>query len=153
MRAKSKELKEMQGTYEPSKETESISIQPYSGVYMPKCPTGWPPRIQGLWNKRCKDLQVKGQLADEFLIGLKQYCFNVMMSDEAQKHLIEEGYVVPETGDKGQVYEVVSKWLTVLEKAQKAINIYEAKFGFSPLDASKIPAVKKDVSNEESLLN
>lgn len=142
----------MQGTYEPSKEAESISIQQYSGVYMPKCPAGWPPRVQKLWNDQCKYLQSMGYLNGSFLVGLRQYCFAVMMADEAQKKLIDEGYVTQETGDKGQVYEVVSKWLTVLEKAQKTISVYEAKFGFTPLEASKIPAVKKEVKNEESLL-
>jgi hypothetical protein len=60
--------------------------------------------------------------------------------------------VVEERGTEGQVYEVMSKWINVLDNANKTIERLGAKFGFSPLDVQKIPAVQKKEGKEMSLL-
>ena len=152
MRAKSKELKQLQGTFEPSKEVESVEISEWNGKKLPAASTEWPPRIQALWNRRCSDLQKNGYLAEAFLVPLRRYCFAVMMAEEAERNLISGGFVVQEVGTQGQVYEVASKWITVLEKANKTIETISSKFGFSPIDAIKIPKVKKVEGGDENLL-
>jgi P27 family predicted phage terminase small subunit len=153
MRAKSKELKEMQGTYEPSKETESLELTEWTGSRLPVSSPEWPPKIQALWNRRCKDLQRVGHLSEAYLVGLRRYCFAVSMAENAEKMMASEGMVVTEEGSQGNTYQIVSKWLTVLEKANKIIDSYNSKFGFTPADAAKIPAAKKEVkSSEENLL-
>jgi len=153
MRAKSKELKEMQGTYEPSKEKDGIMLSDFEGRRLPAASPEWPPKIQALWSRRVRDLQNNGYLAESFLVSLRRYCFAVMMAEEAEKKLIEGGFITTEQGSQGNSYEIVSKWLMVLEKANKTIETIGAKFGFTPIDASKIPVVKKDVkSGEENLL-
>lgn len=152
MRQLDKETKEIRGTYEPSKEIESLELSNYSKEYLPKAPSNWPPRIQKLWNMRCRDLKDAGYLTEAFLVGLRQYCFAVMMAEDAQNALMKDGYLTPETGTNGQTYEVPSKWLTVLEKAEKTIDRYEKKFGFTPYDLQKIPKAKKIETTEENLL-
>lgn len=152
MRQISKKTKEMQGTYEPSKETDSIRLQEWDASKMPAAPTGWPPGIQRLWNDRCKDLYAAGYLAAAFLPLLRRYCFAIMQAEEAEKHLLDEGFTTIEIGTKGQQYEVMSKWINVLDNANKTIERIGTKFGFSPLDVQKIPAIEKKKGNERSLI-
>ena len=156
MRKLDRETKQLQGTFEPSKEIEAVELTEWNVSRMPMADKNWPPRIQKLWNDRCKDLQAAGYLTSAFLVGLKQYCFAVMMAQEAQYKLMDDaddgGFVVKEIGTEGQVYYVPSKWLTVLEKAEKTIDRYEKKFGFTPYDSSKIPKVKKIETSSENLL-
>lgn len=151
MRQKTQETKEMQGTFEPSKEFESVELTEWDGQRLPAASSEWPPKIQALWNDRCRDLQQAGYLAKAFLTPLRRYCFAVMMAEEAENKLITDGFVTIEYGTKGQEYEVTSKWLQVLSEANKTIDRIGSKFGFSPLDVQKIPVVRKEV-NEQSLL-
>jgi len=147
MRPLDRKTKEMQGTFDASKEgLEPIEFETYSGERMPLARPEWPPNIQKLWNERCKSLHKAGYLAKEFLIDLQRYCFAVYQAEEAERHLIDEGFLVDELGTKGQVYTVVSKWITVLDNANKTIDKVGNKFGFSPLAVQKIPAVVKEES-------
>jgi Phage terminase, small subunit len=156
MRPKSKETKEMQGTFEPSKESDSVELTEWDGARLPAANKEWPPKIQALWNRRCRDLQHAGYLAEAFLTDLRRYCFAVAMAERAEEELMKNNgsFVVEEEGSQGNTYDVVSKWLTVWNDANRTIDKIGSKFGFSPLAASKIPAVKKDVKgNEENLLS
>lgn len=151
MRQISQEQKELQGTYEPSKETPPpVEYDDYERV--PSAPDGWPPSIQKLWSDRCTDLKKAGYLVKAFIPGLRRYCFAVLQAEEAERHLLDEGFVTEEVGTKGQVYEVMNKWVTVLDNANKTIEKYGAKFGFSPLDIQKIPVVRKDEGPVMNLL-
>jgi phage terminase small subunit len=143
MRKKTQETKELQGTFEPSKEFENVELTEWDGLRLPAASPEWPPKIQALWNDRCRDLQQAGYLAKAFLTPLRRYCFAVMMAEEAENKLIDEGFVTIEYGTKGQQYEVTSKWVSVLSEANKTIDRIGARFGFTPLDIQKIPAVKK----------
>jgi phage terminase small subunit len=151
MRAKTKELKEMQGTYEPSKE----GIEPVEyGVYerIPTAPDGWPPEAQKIWMDRCSDLKQAGYLVKAMMAPLRRYCFAVYQAEEAEKRLMEEGFTSVEIGTKGQTYEVINKWVLVMDNANKTIDKFGAKFGFTPLDVHKIPKIEKDKGTEMSLL-
>ena len=152
MRPISKEQKEMQGTDEPSKDVESVRFEEWDGQRMPSCPAGWPYPLQSFWNDRCHDLKNAGYLAKGVLEPLRRYCWAVWMAREAEEHISDEGFITEEVGTKGQVYRVQNPWLNVLSEATKVIDKYGAKFGFSPLDVQKIPAVKKTGGSEMSLL-
>jgi phage terminase small subunit len=153
MRAKTKEEKEMQGTYEPSKEgPEAVELAVWDADRMPASPEGWPPNIQKIWNERCKDLNATGYLVKAFIPFLRRYCFAILQAEKAEENLLRDGFVTIERGTEGQEYEVVSKWVNVLDNANKTIERIGAKFGFSPLDVHKIPAVKKKEAAEMSLL-
>lgn len=150
MRPKTKEEKENQGTYEPSRDVEDpVEYDKYE--ISPIAPREWPPNIQKLWLDRCNDLKKAGYLVRAFIAPLRRYCFAVLQAEEAEKRLLEEGFTTIEIGGKGQQYEVISKWVMVLDNANKTIDRFGAKFGFSPLDVQKIPIVRKEV-NEQSLL-
>jgi P27 family predicted phage terminase small subunit len=151
MRSISKEQKEIQGTYEPSREGEpSVEFDRYE--INPAAPKGWPPQIQKIWSDRCQDLKNTGYLAKAFIPLLRRYCFAILQAEEAEKHLLDEGFTVIEYGTEGQQYEVMSKWINVLDNANKTIERIGAKFGFSPLDIQKIPVVQKKEGKELSLL-
>jgi P27 family predicted phage terminase small subunit len=152
MRAKTKEEKEMQGTFEASREVETVQLEEWDGQRMPSCPTGWPYPLQSFWNDRCHDLKKAGYLAKACIEPLRRYCWAAWMAREAEKSLLDEGFIVEEIGTKGQVYRVPNPALGVLSEATKVIDKYGAKFGFSPLDAQKIPAVQKKEGKEMSLL-
>jgi P27 family predicted phage terminase small subunit len=153
MRPKTQEEKEMQGTFEASKEPlEPVELAAWDADRMPAAPDGWPPNIQKIWNDRCKDLKNTGYLVKAFMPLLRRYCFAIKQAEEAEQKLLDEGFVTIEIGTKGQQYEVVSKWLDVLDNANKTIERIGAKFGFTPLDVQKIPAVKQKEGKEMSLL-
>lgn len=140
----------MQGTYEPSKEgLDPVEYDEYERV--PTAPKDWPPEIQKIWMDRCYDLKKAGYLVKAFMPPLKRYCFALLQAEEAEKMLLGEGFVTEEIGTNKQVYKIPSKWLAVLDNANKVIDRFGAKFGFTPLDVQKIPVVKKEV-NVESLL-
>ncbi len=150
MRPKTKEEKELQGTFEASREgDDAVEYDKYE--ISPVAPKEWPPNIQKLWLDRCNDLKRAGYLVKAFIAPLRRYCFAVMQAEKAEEMLLQEGFVTTETGTMGQEYEVVSKWLAVLDNANKTIDKFGSKFGFSPLDVQKIPVVRKEV-NEGSLL-
>ena len=152
MRPLSKEEKEMQGTFEASREVEPLELDEWDGQRMPSCPAGWPYPIQSLWNERCKDLKNAGYLAKACIEQLRRYCFAVMIARDAEKSITEEGYTIEQIGTKGQVYTVKNPMLDVLKDANKEIAVWSARFGFTPYDAQKIPAIKKDDSKTMSLL-
>lgn len=128
----SKEMKKLQGTYEASRDIDTLSLPEWDGKKMPAAPDGWPYPIKSLWNERCHDLNKSGYLSPAFLALLRRYCFAVYQAQEAETKWIEEGM------------DSKSKWLIVLENATKTMERIGAKFGFTPLDANKIPAKVKD---------
>lgn len=151
MRPKTKEVKEIQGTYEPSKDGDAaVEFDRYQ--INPIAPREWPPQIQKIWSDRCQDLKNTGYLAKAFIPLLRRYCFAILQAEEAERHLLDEGFTVKETGTEGQQYEVMSKWINVLDNANKTVERIGAKFGFSPLDVQKIPAIVKKEGKEMSLL-
>jgi P27 family predicted phage terminase small subunit len=151
MRQISKDQKEIQGTFEASREGEDpVEYSRYE--INPSAPKEWPPNIQKIWVDRCNDLKLSGYLAKAFIPLLRRYCFAILQAEEAEKNLLSEGFVTIEKGTMGQQYEVVSKWVQVLDNANKTIERIGAKFGFSPLDVQKIPVIEKKEGKEMSLL-
>lgn len=151
MRAKPKELKEMQGTYEPSKEgLDPVEYGAYERI--PTAPEKWPLEAQKIWMDRCQDLKQSGYLVKAMIAPLRRYCFAVFQAEMAEKHLIDEGFTETKISTEGHPYEATSKWLSVLDNANKTIEKFGSKFGFTPLDIQKIPKIEKDKGAEMSLL-
>lgn len=144
MRQISKEQKEMQGTLEPSREVESMKLEEWDGQRMPAAPAGWDYPMQSFWNDRCKDLKNAGYLAKAVLEPVRRYCVAVKHARDAEASIMEDGYTIEQIGTKGQVYTVKNPMLDVLKDANKEIQYWTARFGFTPLDVQKIPASKKD---------
>lgn len=151
MRELSKEEKEMQGTFEASRELESVRLEEWDGLRMPSCPAGWPYPMQSFWNDRCHELKKTGYLAKAVIEGLRRYCFAVMQARDAEKSIMDDGYTIEQIGTKGQIYTVKNPMLDVLKDANKEIAFWTQRLGLSPLDVQKIPVVRKEI-NEQSLL-
>lgn len=152
MRPLDKETKEMQGTFEASRDIESVKLEEWDGQRMPSCPTGWPYPMQTFWNDRCHDLKNAGYLAKACIEPLRRYCFAVKMAREAEEAISDQGFTIEQIGTKGQVYTVKNPMLDVLKDANKEIATWCSKFGFTPADVQKIPAIKKTETNAMSLL-
>lgn len=147
----------MQDTYEPSKEVlETVEYDKYERL--PVVPSGWPPDAGKIWQDTCLLLKNSGYLSKAFMPTLRRYCFAVYQAQVAEKMLLvsESGslaFVKTEVGTEGQTYEVINKWLTVLDSANRTIQQLGAKFGFTPIDAAKVPKVKKVDTSEDNLIN
>jgi phage terminase small subunit len=157
MRAKTKEEKEMQGTYEPSKE----GLEPVEyGVYerIPTAPANWPLEAQKIWMDRCADLKQSGYLVKAMIAPLRRYCFAVYQAEFAEKKIMEmndndePSFTETRISTEGHSYEVLSKWIMVLDNATKTMERLGSKFGFTPLDIQKIPKIEKEKATEMSLL-
>jgi phage terminase small subunit len=147
MLKKTKEEKELQGTFEPSREdTAPVSYQEYERV--PRAPTGWPPQAQKVFQDRCEDLKQAGYLKRANITALRRYCFAIYQAELAEKMLLEGGeynsFVETQIGTEGQEYQKMSTWLQVLDNANRWIEKLGSKFGFTPYDAAKIPKVTKE---------
>jgi phage terminase small subunit len=155
MREKPKDLKIMQGTFEPSKE----GLDPVEyGMYerIPTAPDGWPIEAQKIWMDRCADLKQSGYLVKAMIAPLRRYCFAVYQAEVAEQKILSIGEGVGFTETKvsvgGNPYETLSVWVSVLDNATKTIERLGAKFGFTPLDIQKIPKIEKSKGTEMSLL-
>ena len=143
---KTKDLKVLQGTLRPSREIdETVEYEEWDGQRMPICPKGWPLEMQSFWNDRCHDLKNVGYLAKACIEPLRRYCWAVYQAREAERRLDEEGFLIEQTGTKGQIYTVKNPWLDILDQSVRVIERYGAKFGFTPLDVQKIPNNRKEV--------
>lgn len=151
MRPISKEQKEIQGTYEASREGEE-SVQYMKYAINPTAPDEWPAHIQKLWYDRCQDLKEAGYLMKAVIPLLRKYIFYILMADEAEKHLLDEGFIENKMTAEGIPYETISKWVSIHETGAKGMERIGARFGWSPLDVHKIPAVKKDDGKTMTLL-
>jgi len=152
MRKKTQESKEMSGTFEPSKEPlEGVEYDKYDRL--PVCPKGWPPDAKKIWENTCLRVKEANYLSKTFMHNLRRYCFAVYQAQLAESHLLTDGFIIIETGTHGQQYGRPSHWIAVLDAANRVILSVGAKFGFTPLDASKLPKSKKIEGIEENLLS
>jgi phage terminase small subunit len=154
MRPKTKEEKEMQGTFEPSKEgLEPIEFESYERN--PAAPEGWPLHIQKHWGEVCTALKKAGYLYRVFIPGLRIYCFALLQRDEAEGHLLGmepgDGFVIQKMTTAGMA-SVPSPWVAVLDQANKTIEKFGAKYGLTPLDVQKIPVIQKKAGAEMALI-
>jgi P27 family predicted phage terminase small subunit len=149
MRAKTKEEKEFQGTFEPSKEAlEPVQLTAYERV--PTAPDYFSLEVQKLWMDTCTELKKTGYLMRVFIPQLESYCYAVQRRNEAIEMLNQQGLVITKMTTNASV-QAVNPYLDVLERANKEIVKFGEKYGLTPLDVQKIPAVKKAEGKEMSL--
>jgi phage terminase small subunit len=67
-----------------------------------------------------------------------------MQAEKAEEMLESEGYTITKFNTTGGSNEVPSPWLSVLDQAVKTVDKFGSKFGFTPLDVQKIPAIVKE---------
>lgn len=135
MQKLSKEQKEIQGTYEPSKEAmQPVEYDEYERV--PSAPSDWPPKAQKVFTDRCYDLKAAGYLKRAFIPELRRYCFAIYTAEVAERMILDDGE---------EAFVAKGKWFHILESANKIINQFGPKFGFNPQGSSKIPKVVKEV--------
>jgi P27 family predicted phage terminase small subunit len=151
MRKLPQEVKEIQGTFEPSKEGfDPVSYEQYERI--PNTPDKYPPDVQKIWLERCMDLKNAGYLARAFMPTLRAYCDWWMIYFQALESIKAQGFIIEEQGSQGQTKNQVNPAFQVMDKAMRHIESINSKFGFTPLDIQKIPVIKKAEDASESLL-
>jgi P27 family predicted phage terminase small subunit len=151
MRQISRETKEIQGTYEPSRDgLEPVKYDQYERVPTP--PDDYPPNVQKIWTERCYDLKQSGYLTKAFMPTLRAYCDWWAIYFDAYSMVKTNGFVIPEEGSQGQIKNVVNPAFQVMDKAMKHIESINSKFGFTPLDIQKIPVIRQVNESEGNLL-
>jgi len=151
MRQLPKEVKELQGTYEPSREGfDAVQYDQYERVPTP--PDDYPPNVQKIWTERCYDLKNAGYLTKAFMPTLRAYCDWWSVYFQALAMIKNDGFIVSEQGSQGQTKNTLNPAFQVMDKAMKHIESINSKFGFTPLDVQKIPVIRKAEENTQSLL-
>jgi phage terminase small subunit len=136
MQKLTKEQKELQGTYEPSKEGfEPVQYDEYERC--PTVPEGLPFEAQGIWRDRCNDLKKAGHLKKANMDALRVYCFAHYTIQRCQK-------LIDELSEEEFLTTKAQKLYNRMNEASKVALNYGAKFGFSPLDSAKIPKIMKE---------
>jgi phage terminase small subunit len=137
MRAKTKEEKEMQGTFEASKpQIDGVSF----GLMEknPNSPSEWPEEAKEIWQEVCTALKSVNHLSKAYVSIIEEYSWAVYRCRLAKKKLIED----PES----------NKWERILDTNSKRAERITVKLGFSPLDSQKVPSKKMGGDSELTLL-
>jgi hypothetical protein len=137
MRPKTQEEKEMQGTFEPSKEDLSpISHELYDKA--PNVPKEWPLDAQVIWRDVCQVLKAAGYLNKGITLALRELCWFAYRRELAESKLLET--------------PTDMFWTKELHENSKGLERLLQKFGMTPADMYRVPAVKKAEGKEMSLL-
>jgi len=137
MRKKPTKIKELQGTLEKSRiKTDEVV---YSELQtLPAPPSDWPSEAQMIWNRLTKELKSVNLLFNTDLEALKVYAFACYRNNLAMQKINEHGDTILMTNQGGHSYEVVAPWFRIWKETSQVIDKYGAKFGFSPVDKTKI---------------
>ena len=152
MRKLTTEQKDMQGTLRPSREVNS-GLTHGTLAIIPRIPEGWPPETGTIWRTICTELKRTGYLTRAFMPLVRDYVWAVYEQEVAREKLMEFGFIEVALNAKGLPNNRLSVWHDLQERAFKRQIAAGKELGLSPNMAHKIPAIKKEVSNEESLLN
>jgi hypothetical protein len=136
MRQLPKETKEMQGTFEPSKEDlTAVSYEVYDKV--PNVPGEWPMEAQGIWNAIGNVLKSAGYMTKATVIPMRRLAWAVYRAQLAEKKLID--------------YPENLTWEKILDSNTKTTERLCAKFGLTPADLYRVPVMQKKEGKEMSL--
>jgi hypothetical protein len=137
MRPKTKEEKEMQGTFEPSKEDlPPVSYEAFEKV--PNVPSDWPLDAQVIWRDIGNVLKAAGYMTKATVIPMRRLAWAVYRAQYAEQKLI----TFPEN----------LTWEKIMDSNTKTTERLCAKFGLTPADLYRVPIVKKAEGKEMSLL-
>jgi hypothetical protein len=136
MRQIPKEVKEMQGTFEASRDPLSpVSYEVFEKV--PNVPSDWPLEAQTVWRDLGNVLKAAGYMTKATVLPMRRLAWAYYRTLEAEKKLIEE----PEDG----------KWEKIMDMNTKTVERLCAKFGLTPADLYRVPAIEKKEGKEMSL--
>lgn len=129
MRPISKEIKEMQGTYEASKDGfEPVSWQNYEKA--PSAPDTWPIEAQVVWRDICAVLKTGGHLTRATVFTVRRLAWAFYRTLVAEERLLS----LP--GDKD--------WEKIMDTNTKTVERICSKYGFTPADLPKVPKLKQE---------
>lgn len=136
MRPLDKETKEMQGTFEPSREVVAVQFIDYDRA--PVAPEDWPEEAKSIWKDVWALLKSAGYMSKAFTMSVRA------LSWAAYRRQLAESRLLALPADTG--------WEKILDTNTKTMERLCSKFGLNPTDLYKVPAVKKDESKTMSLL-
>lgn len=137
MRPKTKEEKEMQGTFEPSR--EDLAPVSYEGFEkVPNVPSEWPLEAQVIWRDIGNVLKNAGYMTKATVIPMRRLCWAVYMTLVAEEKLLKNPSDLT--------------WQKIMDMNNKTVERYCAKFGLTPADLYRVPAIQKKEGKEMSLL-
>lgn len=137
MRKLTKEQKEIQGTFEPSKEDLSpVSYESFEKV--PNVPSAWPIDAQVIWRDLGNVLKVAGYMTKGTVFPMRRLAWAYYRTLEAEKVLIDD--------------PTNSTWEKIMDTNTKAVERLCTKFGLTPADLYRVPAIEKKEGKEMSLL-
>jgi phage terminase small subunit len=137
MRPLTKETKEMQGTLEPSREGFSpVTYEEFEKA--PNVPGHWPLEAQSIWRDVWTLLKGSGHMSKGFVMAARALCWAAYRRQLAEERLI--------------ALPLDTAWEKILDTNTKTMERLCAKFGLTPADLWKVPAVKKDDTKTMSLL-
>ena len=137
MRPKTKEEKEMQGTFEPSKEGfDAVSYEVYDKV--PNVPSDWPLAAQIIWRDLGNVLKAGGYMTKATIFPMRRLCWAYYRTLLAEEKLLEN--------------PMDTAWEKIMDTNTKAVERLCAKFGLTPADLYRVPVAAKKEGKEMSLL-
>ena len=137
MRKLPTEVKEMQGTFEASREDLApVSYEVFEKV--PNVPSDWPLEAQTVWRDLGNVLKAAGYMTKATVVPMRRLAWAYYRTLEAEKKLIDQ----PEDG----------KWEKIMDMNTKTVERLCAKFGLTPADLYRVPAIEKKEAKEISLL-
>lgn len=137
MRKLPTEVKEMQGTFEASREDLApVSYEVFEKV--PNVPSEWPLTAQVIWRDIGNVLKAGGYMTKATVLPMRRLAWAYYRTLLAEEKLIAE----PEDG----------KWEKIMDMNTKTVERLCAKFGLTPADLYRVPAIKPKEGKEMSLL-
>lgn len=127
----------MQGTLEPSREDFTpVSYDSFEKV--PNVPSGWPLEAQAIWRDVGTLLKNSGYMSKGFVYCMRAFCWSAYRREVAEQRLIDN--------------PLDTQWEKVLHENTKVVERISTKFGFTPADLYRVPAIKKAEGKTMNLL-
>lgn len=132
---KPKEIKELQGTLEASREVPTLQYEVVNENPNPSY------KLEGraleIWNDVCQDLKQVNLLRSRYLYELTNYCkWSAIYEDALQKW--EQQPTVIYTNKIGADNEVPSVWFKIMNDSLEKVNEIGRQFGFTASSAERI---------------
>lgn len=137
MQRKHQEEKELQGTFEPSKEEFSpVLYEDFEKV--PNVPSNWPIEAQAIWRDVGTLLKNAGWMTKAVVLPMRALCWAAYRRQLAEEKLL----LFPDS----------LLWEKIMDSNTKTMERLCAKFGLTPADLYRVPKMKKDEGTVMSLL-
>lgn len=144
---KPRELKAIQGTLRPDRETpDAMAPEKMEGVPVP--PVDLDEVGQTTWVATATQLHTLGILSGLDLAMLKEYCYQISIMERAKVEL-KSSLTTTITNKGGGSYEVKSPYIAIYNEALTHANRLAQQYGLTPSSRQKISAnPKKDETKD-----